>query len=1251
LGFVKSLLDGKPASHPVLEQQFRFLDKVERGLADKVIGFVLTGEGRTVLATLEARSKAIDAARVPIDDWQRAEKRTRALAALVRASRGRGPEVGRLLLALQHGSAAPPRYLSAGSDQAPAPVRALFAEFDVFLPDDAIDAAHAMTLDDLIAAVEVAGGTITDLIDCSFMRRFPARDLLTETPEARARLLGEETAAAIAAAKRHPVPIQVRFLELLTEAGFAGHPGYRAFLFEAAMAGSAKLRDAARLALMAQDRDAVAAEATQRLSSRKAEVRASMVQLLGAIGGDTALKALAALRDTEKSAEILQLLDQFSETASEAAAPSEEGAYLAVTGERIALPPLLPLATAPDTMLDEADMALLRRLDDEENAEGARRHEAQQAQMKRQKAEMEARGEKPTDWIKRIGERYRPSFRAKAVADALNEPLAALIATANSAKRIRTLNYIQARYQPFVAKALARIAPARAVALALVHRYDVRSLFTPDQTDAVDAWLKQQLAEGQIDLRQVMATATAMKLPAGRLNNPYGNDDTPPISSEVLIRRYCLGDWYLRRFLEAPYRRQIWPLLAEERAVILDYLPPKNLNATENERALELLAEFPALPREALTPVLAAAVGEGRKPRLLAQKLLRDAANIDEALIGFLADKRLAVRANAAALMAQRRNPALVAPLVKRLKTETADAARAAMISAIAVLGGDTSPYLGKDTLIAEALDWRAKLKADGLDWLDVATAPPLAWRDGGAVPPQVLEGWLRFAVKLKQPTGAPLFALYLDQLAPEDAAKLGAWLLAGWLAYDTLKTPRDELYKEALAEASAIMQRYPGAYGQQTLEEVAAIFLRNKLGGYPYSGTESKGVLALAARAPAPFAAKAIARYLKEHGKRVTQARILVDLLAEMGQPETIQVLVATATRFKQKTVREAAEQWVRTLAEERGWTTDELADRSVPTGGLEEGGAMTLEVGDDATEYTVRLASDLSLVLINPEGREVKALPAGEDEASKEAKTLLADAKKTVKTVVAQQQSRLTEAMLARRAWPLAAWREDLLAHPIVGRLAERLIWRGLDAEGEAIALFRPTPEGEMVAASGDPADLAGVNTVDLAHSALMSPEERAAWAAHLADFEVPALVNQIGRPLLAPGDGEGARSRVSERKGWLMENFKLRGAATKLGYERGPAEDGGSFAFYRKAFHALGLQAQISFTGSYVPEENIAVALIDLVFLEGTGHSYGAREIPLAKVPALILSECWNDYREIAANGAFDEGWREKGLGFHD
>ncbi|MET0378241.1 MAG: hypothetical protein ABW049_04540, partial [Spongiibacteraceae bacterium] len=76
-------------------------------------------------------------------------------------------------------------------------------------------------------------------------------------------------------------------------------------------------------------------------------------------------------------------------------------------------------------------------------------------------------------------------------------------------------------------------------------------------------------------------------------------------------------------------------------------------------------------------------------------------------------------------------------------------------------------------------------------------------------------------------------------------------------------------------------------------------------------------------------------------------------------------------------------------------------------------------------------------------------------------------------------------------------------------------------------------------------------------------------------------------------------------------------------------------------------LGLQAVIEFTGNPLPEENRTVALLHLSFSSTAGtSSWQSNNLPLSKVPNVLLSECYNDLRLIAAEGTgFDPEWQKK------
>jgi hypothetical protein len=158
------------------------------------------------------------------------------------------------------------------------------------------------------------------------------------------------------------------------------------------------------------------------------------------------------------------------------------------------------------------------------------------------------------------------------------------------------------------------------------------------------------------------------------------------------------------------------------------------------------------------------------------------------------------------------------------------------------------------------------------------------------------------------------------------------------------------------------------------------------------------------------------------------------------------------------------------------------------------------------------------------------------------------------------------------------------------------------------------------------------------------LLTAEQSEAWKQHLADYKIEPLFNQLDRPVLARTAG----AAIDDRNGHIIEAFKLRSTANKLGYERAQAEDGGWFTQYIKPFGGIGINAVIEFTGSPLPEENRAVALIEAKFVKarkGSRSGYGT-QIALGEVPPVLLSEVWNDFHQIAGAGSgFAADWRNR------
>jgi hypothetical protein len=421
----------------------------------------------------------------------------------------------------------------------------------------------------------------------------------------------------------------------------------------------------------------------------------------------------------------------------------------------------------------------------------------------------------------------------------------------------------------------------------------------------------------------------------------------------------------------------------------------------------------------------------------------------------------------------------------------------------------------------------------------------------------------------------------------------------------------------------------------------------QQKLTTYFNSGNDQKGVLALAVRAPASEVVGLVKAFFRDHYTRTAQCKALLECLAANPSPVAIQYVLTIAKRWRTRGVQELAGELVGGIAERRGWTAEELADRTIPTGGFDNAGVLELPVGEKV--YSARLAGDGKITLLNPDGKSVQGLPAtegGDGEALKESKALLATARKEVKQACEFQSRRLYEALCVGREWPAAEWKEFLLQHPLMGRLVQRLLWMGLDETGHRAGLFRPLEDLTLTDAADKPVALAAFARIRLAHQTALSTEEVAAWQAHLQDYEVDPLFDQLGRERLL-ADGIETQTEILDRRGWLIEAFKLRSAATKLGYNRGRAEDGGWFFTYEKAFDGLQLAAVVEFTGNGLPEENRTSALLALRFVKmRKGFLRWNTGVPIGSVPPVLLGEAWNDLHTMAAAGSgFEADWEKK------
>jgi hypothetical protein len=669
-------------------------------------------------------------------------------------------------------------------------------------------------------------------------------------------------------------------------------------------------------------------------------------------------------------------------------------------------------------------------------------------------------------------------------------------------------------------------------------------------------------------------------------------------------------------------------------------------------RALERMKEVPP----AIVAGLFRAALEGRKEhRAAVQAVAAKLPNWEDRVIAALDEKGFEVRAAAARWLGRARVPAARAALLAKVHKEKHEVARAAMMDALSFLGEPLDAFLDRAKLRAESEAVTKKLAPPA--WLDVAALPALAWADTGApVDAVIVRAWLASAHKGKSPAPPPLLRMYAQGLRREDAERFAAELLAAWIRHDTKAAGAVSPEAEArLRHDAQVLHGFWNCTEEEAYARLVASYLVTPVG----SAIADKGLMAVVAALGGRGIAATVGGYLKTwYGNRAAHCKALLEMLGWIDDRAATQVLLVTSTRFRTAGIRAEAEKQVKELADRRGWTIDELADRTIPTAGLDDDGELAVVYGrrDGAPDaegnatltptrgFTARIDDTVALVVRDESGAVVKALPDArkdEDEAVvKAAKADVSRAKKELTAIVKAQRERLYAAMCTQRAWRFEDWDAFLHRHPVARHLCTGVVWAA--TVGGAVTAFRPLGDGSLSTAHHDAVDLPPDAAVRVAHGSLLGPSEVAAWSEHLADFKVLPLFGQLARPAFPLEGGAAQSHEIGAFLGHMIDSFMLRGRAAALGYTRGPAEDGGWYHRYEKAFPSLGLVAKLEFSGAPLPEEKRVVALRAIAFESRDGQT----RLPLGEVPPVLLAEAHADLADVAAAGTgFDPSWESK------
>lgn len=285
------------------------------------------------------------------------------------------------------------------------------------------------------------------------------------------------------------------------------------------------------------------------------------------------------------------------------------------------------------------------------------------------------------------------------------------------------------------------------------------------------------------------------------------------------------------------------------------------------------------------------------------------------------------------------------------------------------------------------------------------------------------------------------------------------------------------------------------------------------------------------------------------------------LDVLAMIGSDIALMNLHGIAEKVKFKGLQERAREKVAAIAENRGLTVDELADRIAPDLDLDADGSKVLNFGartfrvgfDEALRPYVRDASGAKLAeLPKPNKSDDSALASAAVDAWK----LL---KKDAKQVASGQIFRLEKAMCAERKWDLATFEACLVKHPLIQHLTRMLLWGTYDGEGRLGATFRVAEDGSFADEDDRAVKLAGDVVVGLPHALRLDARAITTWGQRFADYMIVPPFPQLVRDTYAP-TAEEARSMSIERvSGWTVPTGKVIGLLSR-GWQKGPPQDAG-------------------------------------------------------------------------------------------
>jgi predicted DNA-binding WGR domain protein len=378
--------------------------------------------------------------------------------------------------------------------------------------------------------------------------------------------------------------------------------------------------------------------------------------------------------------------------------------------------------------------------------------------------------------------------------------------------------------------------------------------------------------------------------------------------------------------------------------------------------------------------------------------------------------------------------------------------------------------------------------------------------------------------------------------------------------------------------------------------------------------------------------------------GESAHQRAVLgLDVLGEIGTDVALMMLNGIAQKVKFKGLQERARDKMDAIAQKRGLTAEELADRLVPDLDLEDDGSKTLDFGPRS--FRVGFDETLSPFVMDASGSRLKDLPKPGAKDDPELSTAAAEAwkamKKDARALASLEILRLELAMANERRWLAGEFDAFLVHHPLMIHLVRRLVWGAFDAKGKLLATFRVAEDRTCADRSDEAYQIPTDVEVGAVHRLRLSDDDVKAWSRIFADYELAQPFEQLAREVYVVPPGERQGVALARFEGRIVETKKVLGLQSR-GWRRGSAHDNGCVPYFYKPIAkdlnaGIQLENGISIGAMDYTDPTQTLGIVDFGSGEPDWGRARPNAVPLDKIADVVMSEV---VRDLEALGKQDE-----------